>query len=146
MNGQIEIHILSACKQTSVSFRFIRCQVLCPTSDQKVGHWGGPQWLQRPRCGQVSLALENISAQYAGFEGRSEMQGKVQMSSNGQSTVAAITWGTKDQKKQRNHVGQEKSRSIGRPTLVSVGLGQYFDFQILSIATSQSLSRGRSPF
>lgn len=34
--------------------------VLCPTSDQK-----------------VSLALENISAQYAGFEGRSEMQGKV---------------------------------------------------------------------
>ncbi len=36
------------------------CQVLSPTS-----------------CQKVTLALEDISADYAGYEGRSEMQGKV---------------------------------------------------------------------
>lgn len=41
-------------------FRPLACQVLSPTS-----------------CQKVTLALEDISADYAGYEGRSEMQGKV---------------------------------------------------------------------
>lgn len=40
--------------------RPLACQVLSPTS-----------------CQKVTLALEDISADYAGYEGRSEMQGKV---------------------------------------------------------------------
>jgi hypothetical protein len=61
---------------------------------------------------QVSLALENISAQYAGFEGRSEMQGKVQMSlSNGQLTCHNL--GDKRSEKRMNRVCQQKTRSSG---------------------------------
>ena len=57
---------------------------------------------------QVSLALENISAQYAGFEGRSEMQGKVQMSlSNGQLTCHNL--GDKRSEKRMNRVCQPKN-------------------------------------
>ena len=58
---------------------------------------------------QVFLGLgKTSSAQYAGFEGRSEMQGKVQMSlSNGQLTCHNL--GDKRSEKRMNRVCQPKN-------------------------------------